>query len=155
MGIYEFCGQGDHLRMHLRSCFTIIVVGLYSVTSVFASRTSAPLLPPGQAPKVTRADFKEREEKEQERERRLQELETQLEISETVREERRLAIEAEKEAARQALAQAKAQAPEDFLANARDVVMTEAPKVASLNETVVQNSSVVAAATKVIVRRSR
>jgi hypothetical protein len=113
------------------------------------------LLPPGQAPKVTRADFKEREEKEQERERRLQELETQLEISETVREERRLAIEAEKEAARQALAQAKAQAPEDFLANARDVVMTEAPKVASLNETVVQNSSVVAAATKVIVRRSR
>lgn len=132
-----------------------IVMGLLSVVPASANRVSAPLLPPGQAGKVTRADFKEREEREQEREQRLQELNEQLEISEQEREVRRLAIEAEKEAEKQALAQAKAQAPEDFLGDAKKIAMTEAPKAASLQEIVVQQATVVAAAKKVIVRRSR
>jgi hypothetical protein len=131
------------------------VLALSSVVPVSANRTSAPLLPPGQAGKVTRADFKEREEREKERELRLRELELALDISEQERESRRLALEAQKEAERQALAQAKAQAPEDFLGDAKKIVMTEAPKEASVQETVVQQAAVVAAAKKVIVRRSR
>lgn len=132
-----------------------IVLVLSSVVPVSADRTSPPLLPPGQAGKCTRADFKEREERQREREQRLQELDERLDLAEQEREDRRLAIEAEKEAERQALAQAKAQAPEDFLGDAKKVVMTEAPKAASVQETVVQQETVVAAAKKQVVRRSR
>ena len=133
----------------------LTVLALSLVVPVSANRTSAPLVPPGQAGKVTRADFKEREEKEKEREQRLRELELALDLSEQEREAQRLAIEAQKEAERQALAQAKAQAPEDFVGDAKKIVMTDAPKAASVHETVVQQTAVVAAAKKVIVRRSR
>lgn len=141
------------MSLNTHSLFTVLA--LSSVVPVSADRTSAPLLPPGQAVKVSRADFTERGEREKEREQRLRELELALELSAQEREARRLAIEAEKEAERQALAQAKAQAPEDFAGDARKVVLTEAPKVASVQETVVQQAAVVATAKRVIVRRSR
>ncbi len=131
---------------------------LASAAPLFAQRTSAPILPPGQAGKVTRADFKQKEEKEAEREERLEELEEKLEDSEEERaakELERLAILAAREAERQAEQEKKAQAPEDFVGDAKKVEMTEAPKAASVNETVVQQPTVVAAATKVVARRTR
>jgi hypothetical protein len=131
---------------------------LLAAEPALASRNSAPVVPPGQANKVTRADFKEKEEKEQEREERLNELEEKLEDSEAEREAKRLereAIEAARAAEALAEAQKRAQSPEDFVGDAKKVAMTAAPKAASVNETVVQAPAVVAAATKVVARRSR
>lgn len=164
----------------------IFLCSLLAVGSAFASRNPAPVLPPGQAVKITRADFKEKEEKEKEREDKEKELEDkrkELEESlenlkddpEDTEEERaakeleraaktleleakRLeaeAIEAAREAEKQAEAALRAQAPEDFIGDAKKVEMTEAPKAASVHETVVQQATVVAAATKVVARRSR
>lgn len=136
----------------------VAIVSLAGAGSVLANRNSAPVLPPGQAGKVTRADFKEKEEKEREREQRLEDLQERLEDSEAEREAKRLerlAIEAAREAERLAEEQKRAQAPEDFVGDAKKVVMTEAPKTASVNETVVQQATVVAAAKKVVARRTR
>lgn len=136
----------------------LAVACLAGSAPALANRNFAPVLPPGQAGKVTRADFKEKEEKEAEREQRLEELEEKLEDSEDEREAKRLerlAIEAAREAERLAEAEKRAQAPEDFVGDATKVQMTEAPKAASVNETVVQQATVIAAAKKVVARRTR
>lgn len=182
-----FSGRGlrDHVDV-MKFRPTFLLCCLLAVSSASASRNSAPILPPGQAGKITRADFKEKEEKEDERkdkEKKLEDDQTALEEQikaleidpEDTEEERaekeqeraakeleleakRLeaaAIEAAREAEKQAEAALKAQAPEDFIGDATKVQMTEAPKAASVNETVVQQATVVAAATKVVARRSR
>ena len=123
-----------------------------------ADRTSAPILPPGQPGKVTRADFTEKEATEAARTERLAELEEENADSEAEREAKRLereAIVAAQQAEKQAEDLKKAQAPEDFVADATKSPFTEAPKTASNNETVVQETTVVAAATLVVARRSR
>jgi hypothetical protein len=135
-----------------------VLFGLLAVEPALASRTSAPGLPPGQAIKVTRADFKEKQEREQEREERLNELEERLEDSEAEREAKRIEreqIEAARQADLQAEAAKRAQAPEDFVGDAKKVVATAAPKTSSVNETAVTQVAVVAAAKKVVARRSR
>jgi hypothetical protein len=163
-----------------------ILCSLLAVGSAFASRNSAPVLPPGQAGKVTRADFKEKEEKEKEREdkekklederkaleeslKSLEDLPEDTEEERAAKEQERAAkaleleakrleaesIEAARQADKQAQAALKAQAPEDFIGDAKKVEMTAAPKAASVHETVVQQATVVAAATKVVARRSR
>lgn len=170
----------------MKPVHAFFLCSLLAVGSAFASRSSAPVLPPGQAVKITRADFKEKEEKEKEREDKekeledekkaleesLKDLEENPEDSEEVRAAKELeraakelelqakrqeaeAIEAAREAEKQAEAALKAQAPEDFIGDAKKVEMTAAPKAASVHETVVQQATVVAAATKVVARRSR
>lgn len=146
------------------------VVILLSAGVAQASRQRAPIVPPGQAIKVTRADFKEKEQREAERENTLSELQEEIEqlanqsgddaeqalaAKLAERQAAEAAIEAAREAERQELAQKKAQAPEDFVADVKKVVMSEAPKTASVHETVVQQAPIVTAAKKVVTRRSR
>jgi hypothetical protein len=142
----------------LKNLSAILVLSLLAAGSASASRNSSPGLPPGQAIKVTRADFKEKEEKEREREQRENDSQEDDDDSEEERETKRRereAVEAEREADRQAEAQKKAQAPEDFLGDVNKVVATAAPKTSSVNETAVQAPTVVAAAKKVVARRTR
>lgn len=134
------------------------VLGMLAADTALASRQGAPIVPPGQAIKCTRSDYKEKEEREAERENRLEELEERLEDNEAEREAKRIEreqIEAAREAERQAEALKKAQAPEDFVGDAKKVQMSEAPKAASVHEKVVQQAPVAAAAKKVVARRAR
>ncbi len=135
-----------------------VLFGLLAVEPALASRTSSPGLPPGQAIKVTRADFKEKEEKEREREQRENEAQEDDNDSDEEREAKRIEreqIAAAREADRVAEAAKRAQSPEDFVGDVKKVVATAAPKASSVNETAVTQVAVVAAAKKVVARRSR
>ncbi len=142
-----------------------ILVLIFSSSHAFAQRVKPPVINSGGGPHgsgitVTRVDFIKKEKDKEEREKKEAELKEQEDnaASEVAREAAKLEREALKEAAKQLAEQEKQlrqSKPEDFVADATKVAMTAGPKASSVNEVVVTNVTVVAAAQKVITRRAR
>jgi hypothetical protein len=133
----------------------LLLLLLAGLSPVFAD---PPETPPGFSVRATRADFAQKEKKEQERQAQLDALlpdDTDTPQQKADKEAAKQAIEQEIAAEKAVVEQQKAASPEDFVIDPKSVKMTEAPKQASVHEVAVTQVAVVQAATKVVVRRTR